>query len=85
MSTLIPDTNTHSPFNSMEIPHHWSAEQAMLVWEFLEALTTAVWDRYEPQLVTLIQAEIEQENNAQLDLFDPERDRPDFDDDLPDL
>lgn len=86
MSKLTPDsTTTCSQFNIMDIPHSWSAEQAMVVWEFLDVVAAAVWERYEPQLLTLIKTEIEQENTAQLDLFNPDHFMPDFDDDLPEF
>ncbi len=86
MSKLTPDiTTTCLPLNTMAIPHHWSAEQAMVVWEFLDALASAVWERYEQPLITLIKDEIDQDNASQLDLFNPERNMPDFDDDLPDF
>jgi hypothetical protein len=64
------------PPGSIPVPDHWSAEQAMVVWEFLDELARCVWDRYETPLVDLILAEMHQNNHhddedQQLDLFDP--------------
>jgi len=66
------------PISTLTIPQHWSAEQAMVVWEFLDEEARCVWDRYELQLVELIKAELDQEPPDQPDLFDPHDDLPDF-------
>ena len=51
---------------------NWSAEQALAVWEFLEELTSRVWDRYDVQLVELIRPDLDPEDDTQPDLFDPD-------------
>ena len=56
--------------SKLEIPQEWSTDQALAVWEFLDELTRRVWERYEIQLVERFQAELEEDNPAQLDLFD---------------
>ena len=56
--------------STIEIPQEWSTDQALAVWEFLDELTRRVWERYEIQLVERFQAELEDDNPAQLDLFD---------------
>jgi hypothetical protein len=66
------------PISTVTIPQHWSAEQAMVVWEFLDEVTQCVWDRYELPLVGLIKAELDQEPSDQLDLFDPNDELSDF-------
>jgi len=66
------------PISTLTIPQHWSAEQAMVVWEFLDEEARCVWDRYELQLVELIKAELDQEPPDQPDLFDLNDDPPDF-------
>ncbi|MCP3871210.1 MAG: hypothetical protein GY703_24540 [Gammaproteobacteria bacterium] len=71
-------TTTYLPISTLTIPPHWSAEQAMVVWEFLDEVARCVWDRYELPLVEQIQAELYQESSNQLDLFDPNDDLPDF-------
>ena len=49
-------TNDKATGPSMPVPQHWSAEQAMAVWECLEELARLIWDRYEDQLVELIES-----------------------------
>ncbi len=78
-------TAAYTPISTLTIPQHWSAEQAMVVWEFLDEVAGCVWDRYELSLVELIKAELDQEHTEQLDLFNPDHHSPDFDDDLPDF
>ena len=46
----------YTPISTLTIPQHWSAEQAMSVWEFLDEVARCVWDRYELPLVELIKA-----------------------------
>ena len=57
---------------SVQVPDHWSAEQALAVWELFDAVTRRVWERYEVQLIKLIQADLGQNDDPQLDLFDPD-------------
>ena len=68
----------YTPISTLTIPQHWSAEQAMAVWEFLDEVARCVWDRYELPLVELIKAELDQEPSDQLELFDPNDELPDF-------
>ena len=68
----------YTPISTLTIPQYWSAEQAMVVWEFLDEVARCVWDRYELQLVELIKTELGRESSDQLDLFDPNDDLPDF-------
>ncbi len=73
MSNTPPGiASAYAAMTTIQIPNHWSAEQALAVWEFLEELTSRVWDRYEVQLVELIRAELDQDDNPQPDLFDPD-------------
>ncbi len=53
----------------MSIPEHWSAREALAVYEFVDELRELIWIRYGPELQALLQAEQQ-----------PETD--DFDDDL---
>ena len=71
-------TAAYLPISTITIPQHWSAEQAMSVWEFLDEVARCVWDRYELQLVELIKTELGRESSDQLDLFDPNDDLPHF-------
>ncbi|MCP3882972.1 MAG: hypothetical protein GY701_31930 [Sulfitobacter sp.] len=71
-------TTAYLPISTLTIPQHWSDEQAMIVWEFLDEVARCVWDRYELPLIEQIQAEPQQEPSNQLDLFDPDDDLPNF-------
>jgi uncharacterized protein YktA (UPF0223 family) len=37
----------------IDVPEHWSAEQADVVLDFLEKLESAIWRAYEKQLIDL--------------------------------
>ena len=54
---------------TMPIPEHWSAREALAVYEFVDELRELIWIRYGPELQALLQAE--QQAEAE-----------DFDDDL---
>ena len=47
-----------------DIPHHWSAEQALAVYELLEALGQSVWDTYQTPLVELIQSQLDEQHTT---------------------
>lgn len=64
-----------APF-TLEIPDHWTPEQALAVFELLKDLTDAIWNRYELTLIEMLAAELYQDDTSQLDLFD-------FDDSVP--
>jgi hypothetical protein len=51
------------------IPDHWSAEQALAMYEFLDPLLQGIWDRYGPQIQEQLQADPVQEPAP--DLVDP--------------
>jgi hypothetical protein len=46
---------------TMPIPEHWSAQQALAVYEFVDELRELIWLRYGPELHALMQAEQETE------------------------
>jgi hypothetical protein len=51
------------------IPEHWSAEQALAVYELLDALREQVWDRYGEHITEQMRREYAaQQALAQLDL-----------------
>jgi hypothetical protein len=52
------------------IPNHWSAEQALAIYELLGQIQQQIWDRYEPQLIDLLCADLETMNADQPDLFE---------------
>ena len=61
---------------TLQLPDHWTPEQALAVYEFLTELADALWNRYEVPLIQLLAAELDQNNDSQLDLFE-------FDDPIP--
>jgi len=73
MNKPPPGIASHSAaMSTLQIPRHWSGEQALAVWELLDEIVRLVWDRYELQLLELIQPELYGDDSNQLDLFDPD-------------
>jgi len=68
--------SAYAPMTTIQISNHWSAEQALAVWELLDELARCVWDRYELQLIELIQADRCEQDTDQHDLFDPDDEIP---------
>ena len=63
----------YAALSTLELPDHWSPEQALAVWELLNELADRIWARYEIALVELIGADLEPERDPnQPDLFDPD-------------
>lgn len=58
------------------MPDHWTPQQALAVFDFLNDLQNLIWDRYEKPLVELILADLD---NEQPIPSSPE----DFDDEIP--
>ena len=58
-----------APF-SLEIPDHWTPEQALAVFELLNELTDTLWNRYSIAITELLAGELYQGDTPQLDLFD---------------
>ena len=52
------------------IPNHWSAEQALAIYEFLGEIQQQIWDRYELQLINLLCLDLDGTDADQLDLFE---------------
>ena len=52
------------------IPDDWSPEQALAVYELLDALRDRIWDRYQTPIIEQLKAEqkIQEHNDAQLEL-----------------
>jgi len=61
---------------TLQLPDHWTPEQALAVYEFLTELADALWNRYEIPLSELLAPELEQNDPLEPDLFD-------FDDSIP--
>jgi hypothetical protein len=63
----------YAALRTLEIPDDWSAEQALAVWELLNALADRIWACYEQPLVALLRADLEHDrDDNQPDLFDPD-------------
>ena len=63
----------YAALRTVEIPDDWSAEQALAVWELLNAVADQIWARYEGPLVALLRADLEHDHDdKQPDLFDPD-------------
>jgi len=77
MSNAPPGiASAYAPMTTIQIPSHWSDEQALAVWELLDELARRVWDRYELPLIELIRPDLEEDQYDQPDLFDPDDDIP---------
>ena len=73
MNKSPPGLASHyASISTLQIPQHWSDKQALAVWDLLDNIAGSVWDRYEFQLIELIQSERCEEDPNQLDLFDPD-------------
>ena len=61
-----------------EIPDHWSAQEALAVYELLNDIAAQIWERYDHQIIELLRPELDRDDDEheQLDLFD-------FNDDIP--
>ena len=46
------------------IPDYWTAEEALAVYDFIDAIRDEIWSRYEMQLIEIIQKEESFENEA---------------------
>ena len=68
--------STLSTSFTLQLPDHWTPEQALAVYEFLTELADALWTRYEIPLIELLTPELEHNDP-------PEPDLSDFDDPIP--
>jgi hypothetical protein len=59
-----------------DIPDYWSPQQALAIYELLGDLQERIWDRYELQLLELLRPDLEEEDDNQPDLFDPNDEIP---------
>jgi hypothetical protein len=56
----------------LPVPEHWTPQQALAVFALLNELADAIWRRYEPDLLPLVDPLLNTDSDPQLDLFDPE-------------
>jgi len=56
-------------FPTPNIPDDWSPEQALAIYQFLDALRERVWDRYQDQIIAQFRTECggEEKDDAQLE------------------
>jgi hypothetical protein len=54
---------------NLQLPDHWTPEQALAVHELLSTLAESVYTRYESHLRELYTPENPEEERSQLDLF----------------
>ena len=66
--------STLSTSFALQLPDHWTPEQALAVYEFLTELADAIWNRYEIPLIELLTPELE---------HNPPEPDSDFDDPIP--
>ena len=59
-----------------EIPDHWSAQEALAVYELLNDIAEQIWERYDLQIIELLHPELDRNDDEQLDLFDFNEDIP---------
>ncbi len=53
----------------LDIPDDWSPEQALAVYELLDALRDCVWDRYQLQLIELLAPDTDEVDTSQHSMF----------------
>ena len=66
--------NDNDPLN---IPDNWSAQQALAIFDFLETLRQKVWLEYQEEIISLVRAETDRNEQGM-----ESRESIDFDDDI---
>jgi hypothetical protein len=61
---------------TLRLPDYWTPAEALAVYELLNDLAEAIWNRYEVELIEHLRNDRVYDDTSQLDLFD-------FDDPLP--
>ena len=62
---------------TVNIPDHWSPEEALAVYEFIQDLLESIWGYYDLRLIELLQSQrIYETDRSQLDLFQPNDEFP---------
>ncbi len=63
--------------HTLNIPDHWSPEQALAVYEFIQEILQAVTERYQLSLFEILRSQrIYETDRSQLDLFEIDDDFP---------
>jgi hypothetical protein len=68
--------STLSELFTLRLPDYWTPAEALAVYEFLNDLADAIWNRYEVALLEQLRSERDDGDSSQPDLFD-------FDDPIP--
>ena len=68
--------NRLSALFTLRLPNYWTPAEAVAVYELLNDLADAIWNRYQVALIEQLRSERNHGDTSQLDLFD-------FDDPLP--
>jgi len=68
--------STLSELFTLRLPDDWTPTEALAVYELLNDLADAIWNRYEIALIEQLRSEHDSGDTSQLDLFD-------FDDPIP--
>jgi len=68
--------STLSELFTLRLPDYWTPAEALAVYEFLNDLADAIWNRYEVVLIEQLRSERDCGDTPQPDLFD-------FDDPIP--
>ncbi len=62
--------STFSERFTLRLPDEWTPQQALAVYELLNALAEAIWNRYDTVLIEQLAGDLEPDEAAQPDLFD---------------
>ena len=54
------------------LPDTWTPEQALAIFDLLTDLTNAIWQSYQPELLSLVDPRFHTDPDRQPDLFDPD-------------
>jgi hypothetical protein len=60
----------------LPVSGHWTPEQALAVFALLNELTEAIWQRYQTDLLPLVDPQLNADTDPQLDLLGPDDDLP---------
>lgn len=55
---------------TLRLPDYWTPAEALAVYEFLNDLAEAIWNRYEVALIEQLRSERDYGDTSQPDLFD---------------
>jgi hypothetical protein len=68
--------STLSALFTLRLPDYWTPAEALAVYELLNDLAEAIWNRYEVDLIEQLRSERDYGDTSQLDLFDPDDELP---------